>query len=228
MNALQSVMKMHARTMYWFLSPLVIIVASFIMSLLMSWLFHGNGAVFYGGINYVSVFFFIFGIVSLHDTFSFALGFSVRRTDYFLGTLLLVVVLSVATALLTVLLAFVQSHVIHGGDGRLPFFSLSSVKNSSPGEHLWIYFVTQIHMYFLGFAIGSIYQRVGKAGMWAFFVFAFLLVSLSIFLSTSLHWGIASFSWLSQPITFEFALWLALLSVCYMLVSYVLLRKATI
>ena len=79
-------------------------------------------------------------------------------------------------------------------------------------------------MYFLGFAIGSIYRRFGKAGMWAFFAFAFLLLSTSIFLSTSLHWGSASFSWLSQST----ALWLAPLSVGYMLVSYVLLRKATI
>jgi hypothetical protein len=227
MNALQSVMKMHARTTYWFFTPLVIIVASFIMSLLVSRLFHGNGAVFYGGINYVYVFFFVFGIVSLNDTFPFALGFSVRRTDYFLGTLLLVVLLSAATAILIVLLAFVQSHAIHGWDGRLHLFSLPSVNDASSGEQLWIYFVAQVHMYFLGFAIGSIYRRFGKAGMWAFFVFAFLLLSASIFLSTSLHWESTFFFWLSQSTAFEFA-WLALLSAGYMLVSYMLLRKATI
>ena len=81
-------------------------------------------------------------------------------------------------------------------------------------------------MYFLGFVIGSIYRRFGRAGMLIFFLIVFLLMSIFSLVWTYLRWWGAFFHWFSQFTAFELALWLLPVMAFYLLVSYLLLRRA--
>lgn len=175
---------------------------------------------------------FLLGIVSLNDTFPFALGFSVRRTDYVLGTTVMAVTVSAVAAVLLLLFSLLES--VTGGWGmELHYFHLPYLNDGSLIEQLWISFVVMANMYFLGFVIGSIYRRFGRAGTLLFFLIVFLLMSIFSLVwtylrwwGTYLRWWGAFFHWFSQFSAFELALGLLPLTAFYLLVSYLLLHRA--
>ena len=74
---------------------------------------------------------FVGGIMSLTDTFPFALGFGVRRTDYVLGTTVMAVEVSAVTAVLWLLCSLLE--IVTGGWGielhyfHLPYFNDGSL-----------------------------------------------------------------------------------------------------
>ncbi|HEY3993718.1 MAG TPA: hypothetical protein VGM01_12685, partial [Ktedonobacteraceae bacterium] len=127
-----------------------------------------------------------------------------------------------------VVLAFIERSVIVGWGVDLHFFSLAYVNDGSLGEQLWVSFAILIHMYFLGFVVGSIYRRFGKTGMWIFLVLAFVLLSTLAFLATYLLWWNVLAAWFVRSTAFGLALWLVPLIVVYALLAFVLLRKSVV
>ena len=230
MNAIRTVVKMYTRgKLIWFFSPwiglLLQFLAALIVILIITLLFGGKTPFYPGGLITICVIMFIMGIVSLTDTFPFALGFGVRRTDYVLGTTVLAGAVSVVTAVL--LLLFSPLEIVTGGWGlELHYFHLPYLNDGSLIEQFCIYFVGLANLYFLGFVIGSIYQRIGRAGTLMFFLTVFLLMSLFSLVWTYFRWWDALFAWFSQYTAFELALLLLPLTAFYLLVSYLLLRRA--
>lgn len=229
MNHVAGVVKMHARNkLAWFFLPWFILLISLAVNLFIGFLLGGKTEIFTGGLSSIYVFMLILGPVSLRDTFAFALGFSVRRADYLLGTVLMVLVTSAVTALLLFLLSLLESTLLLGWGVGVHFFHLPYLNNGSLLEQFWVYFVPLVSLYFLGFAIGCIHRRFGSTGMWIFFGLAVLLASAFTLISTYLRWWGMLFAWLSQFSAFEFALWMVPLTAVYALISYALLRKATV
>ncbi len=105
-------------------------------------------------------------------------------------------------------------------------FHLPYLSDGSLIEQLCIYFVVMANLYFLGFVIGSIYRRFGRAGTLMFFLIVFLLMSIFTLVWTYLRWWGAFFHWFSQFTAFELALLLLPLTALYLLASYLLLRRA--
>ncbi len=230
MNAVRTVVKMHTRgKLVWFFWSWGMLI-QFLMTLivvLMIRLLGGKTPVYAGGGGLVTicVFMFIVGIVTLNDTFPFALGFSVRRTDYVLGTTGMAVAVSAVAAVLLLLCSLLES--VTGGLGvELHYFHEPYLNDGSLIEQLCISFVVTANMYFLGFVIGSIYRRIGRTGTLIFFLIVFLLMSIFSLVWTYLRWWGAFFHWFSQFTAFELALWLLPLTAFYLLVSYLLLRRA--
>lgn len=229
MNRITGVIKMHYRNKnFWFYTPWIVLFSSFVVNFLISLLLGGKMTIYTGGLASIYIYMLIIGSITLRDTFPFALGFSVRRTDYFLGTVLMVIAVSAVAAILLLLLSLVESNLTDGWGVQLHFFHLPYVNDGPLSAQLWIYFVVLIHMYFLGFAIASVYQRFGRTGMYAFFIAAFLLVSVCIYVFTYFNWWNNIFRWLSHYSASELASWLVLAIAAYALVSYALLRKATV
>jgi hypothetical protein len=136
-------------------------------------LFGGETTVYPGGFVFVCVSMFIWGIMNLADTFPFALGWGYRRTDFFLGTAVIVVVVSGVTAVLWVFCSLLEIET--GGWGlELSYFHLPYLNDGSLIEQLWIYFVVLANMYVLGSVIGDISQHFGRTGI----VLFLLLLSL--------------------------------------------------
>jgi hypothetical protein len=229
MNRITSVIKIHSRNKFtWFFLPWIILLSSFVINLFISFLIGGKTAIYTGGLASIYIYMLVAGIFTLRDSFPFALGFSIRRTDYFLGTVGMVVAVSAVTAILLLLLSFTESELIRGWGLELHFFHLPYVNDGPLIGQLWIFFVVMVHMYLLGFAIASVYQRFGRTGMYVFFIAAFLLVSVCTYVFTYFNWWRDIFRWLSHYSASELASWLVLAIAAYALVSYALLRKATV
>jgi hypothetical protein len=258
MNRIASVMVMHARDrMTWFLIPASVLGAGFVIVLFIvlsiDLLWGGATPVYTGAL---AVFYFVMligGATTVSGTFPF--GFGTRRKDYLLGTLVMAIAVCAAWAILLGLLSLVEANVIKNwGVGlhffHLPFFSDGSplrqfcwsyyhdmscaqsdpnyLSGSSPLGQFWVSFVLLLFLYLLGLLLGSIYQRFGRTGVYIVFGIAFLLLSVFVLVSTYWNWWGAIFGWLAQQTAAALGLWLVPLMAFFALVSYALLRKATV
>jgi hypothetical protein len=230
MNAVRIVVKMYTRgKLLWLFGPWMGLMLQFLVALIViliiTLLFGGKTPFYPGGLITICVIMFIMGIVSLTDTFPFALGFGVRRTDYVLGTTVMAVEVSTVTAVLWLLCSLLE--IVTGGWSiELYYFHLPYFNDGSLIEQFWVYFMVLANLYFLGFVVGSIHQRFGRAGTLIFLLIVFLLISLFSLVWTYFRWWDALFAWFSQYTAFELALLLLPLTAFYLLVSYLLLRRA--
>lgn len=230
MNAIRTMVKMHTRgTLLWLFGPWMGLMIQFLASLiviLILRLFEGQTPFYPGGLIAICAIMFLVGLVTLNDTFPLALGWSCSRTDYVLGTTVTAVAVSAVTAILWLLCSLLES--VTGGWGiELHYFHLPYFNDGSLIEQFWVYFVLLANMYFLGFFIGSIYQRIGRAGTLIFLLIIFLLISIFSLIWAYLRWWGALFHWFSHFTAFELALvGLLPLTALYLLASYLLLRRA--
>lgn len=228
MNLTISVIKIHVKNKYqWFFLPWAILLSSFVINIIVSLLLGGNVTIYTGGLGSIYIFMLILGCVTLRDSFPFALGFSVRRMDYFLGTMVMMIAVGAISAILLTLLSLAETLTGNWGIS-LHFFHLPYLADGSFIAQFWIYFVVLIHLYMLGFVITSVYQRFGRTGLFTFFVVAVLLASIATLLSAHYNWWPAIFLWFAQYSAFELASWMVLPAIVYVLASYLLLRRATI
>ncbi len=242
----------------WFVIPWSVLGAGFAICLFIALsielLWGGTTPVYTGAL---AVFYFVMlieGIRAILGTFPFAVSFGTRRRDYFLGTLAMAVVVSAAWAILLGLLSLIEASVTRNwGVGlhffHLPFFSDGSplrqfcwsyyhdmsckqadpnyLSGGLPLGQFWVYFVFLLFMNLLGLLLGSIYQRFGRMGEYVFFGIVFLLLSVFLVLSTYWHWWGSIYGWLAPQSAATLGLWLVPL-IAFALVSYALLRKATV
>jgi hypothetical protein len=229
MNRIPGIIKMHYKNkISWLLLPWMIMGGSFIVNLFISILLGGDTTIYTGGIASLYISLFIVGLVSLKETFALALGFSMRRTDYFLGTITTILATSVVAAVLLFLLSFVESGLTGGWWVNLYFFHLPYLNDGSPIQQLWIYFSLVVHMYLCGFVIASIHQRFGRPGSYTFFIVLLLLLSaIAAACSYFGRWG-DLLGWFVQHSMVEVASWMVLIAVGYALALYLLLRRATV
>lgn len=230
MQAIRAVMIMHARDkLAWFIMPWAAQIAAFLVTLLDGLLFHRQGAwSSYGGAGDIYIYYFALGIISINKTFPFALGFSVRRKDYVLGTAALVVVLFAATAVVLASLEILESHVFNSWGVNLHFFALPYLSAGSFLQQWWVDFSLLANLFALGFVIGSVYRRFGNWGLLAFFVGALLVLTTWIGLSIHLNRWAAVAAWFSQHAAPDFALVLLPVTELYLLGVYLLLRRAVV
>ncbi len=230
MSAIRTVVNIYTRGKWtWFFLPWMVLLMQFFVSqivILLVRLFGGGTTVYPGGLITVCVIMFVWGIMNLADTFPFALGWSCRRTDYFLGTTVITVTVSGLTAVLWLLCSLLE--IAMGGWGlELSYFHLPYLTDGSLIEQLWIYFVVLANMYFLGSVIGGISQRFGRTGILLFLLVVLLLLSLFALVWTALRWWGALFHWFGQFTAFELALGLLPVTIVYALILHALLRRAT-
>lgn len=230
MNTIRTVIRMYTRgNAIWFFLPWIVLVLQFLVALIVIrvvLLFAGGRAPFYpGGLLTICVIMLIGGILNLTDTFPFALGFGVRRTDYVLGTTVMALAISALTAVLW-LLGSLGEHVTGGWNIDLHYFHLPYFNDGSFIEQFWVYFAVLANIYFLGFVTGSISQRFGRIGTVIFLLTTVLLLSLLSLVLTYVRWWGAFFAWVSQFTAYELTLGLLPLTALYLLASYLLLRRA--
>lgn len=229
MMRIASVVKMHAKDKNsWFFIPLMVLAASFSLNVLIASLLGGKSTIYTGGLLSIYIYMLVGGAIVVAGTFPFAVGFSVRRQDFFWGTFAVVVALSAVWALLISLLSFVEGSLIPNWGVELHFFHLPFWSDSSIFAQFGLFFVVMLLMFFLGFAPASIYQRFGRSGTYTVSGVVLGLLSIFSLLSTYLHWWGAIFAWLGQQTPVELTGWMALVVALCALASYALLRKATV
>ena len=226
MNRTGSVLKLHLRDKFmWLYLPWIILSSSFIVNIVIGLMV--DEPIYSGGLSSIFIFMLVAGTVVLSQTFPFAIGFSIRRTDFYTGTLVMAGLIGALTSILLLILGAIES-VTNSWGGNLRFFTLPYLNDGTLIEQFIIFFILLVHMFMLGFAIASIHRRYGRTGMFAFFIISFLVLSIASFLLTYNSWWLDMFEWFGRHTAFELALWMALPIVVYMLVSYGLLRKSSV
>ncbi|GGD98263.1 hypothetical protein [Paenibacillus nasutitermitis] len=226
MNRIAGVMKMHSKDKWsWFLIPWLIILSSFIVNFIIS--FFAEEPIYTGGLASIYIYMFIMGLITLIQTFPFALGLSVRRTDYYLGTSAMIVLICAMYAVVLFLLGRIEIWTEAWGTG-LHFFSLPYLNAGPVINQLWVPFVILLFMYYSGIVISSLYKRSGRNGM--FIVSGIILLGGTIvgFLANYLDWYPAIFEWMGNQSAVNYALWMLPFIAVFALASYLLLRKATV
>ncbi|MNI25760.1 hypothetical protein D3C73_794350 [compost metagenome] len=226
MNRVSSILRMHLRDKFtWFFVPLLVVGSSFLVNYVLS--FFMEEPLYTGGSASLYVYMFITGILSLAQTFPFAIGLSVRRTDFFLGTLYMAAVMSAIIAIFHLLLSWIE--VSSGGWGTdLHFFDLPYLNEGMVIEQFWTYFIISLTMYFGGFIISSVYRRFGMVGMITFSLVSLVLITIVVFLLSYYGWWGDMFSVIFSQSASQLANWLVILLAINIGVSYVFIRKATV
>lgn len=227
MNQITAVMKMHFRDkMSWIYVPcFFVLLPSFFINAIVGY-FVGQ-EIYNSGVGSIFIYMLVLGILTLTQSFSFALGFSVRRTDYFLGTVMMSVSFSFLSAIILYVLSLIEK-LTEGWGLKLHFFHLPYLNDGTGIEQLLIIFIGALFMYFLGFTILSIYRRFGRVGISTFSITAFLLMTVLTLLTTYNHWWGDIFHWFSQHTAFELSLWMVPPGLLFMLASFTMLRRSTI
>ncbi|MBA9028698.1 MULTISPECIES: hypothetical protein [Bacillaceae] len=228
MNNITGVLKLHYRDKWsWIYIPAIILFSSFAVNLIVSFLFMNQEDMYTGGITSIVIYVFVAGIMVVGKTFSFAIGMSIRRIDYYIGTAIIGIISSALFTSLIFLFAQLEK-VTDGWGTKLHFFHFSYINDGALIEQFTLYLILFLNMFFLGFIISSFARRFGYKGMFIGALVTLLLGSLAIFLLHHFEvWG-SIFSWFANHTAVQIAYWLVPLTLLYLLGSYRMLRRAVV
>lgn len=227
MNHTVGMLKMHFKDKWlWLFMPWLILLSSFFVNVIIA--FFIEEPMYTGGLASIFIYMLIIGSVVLVQTFPFALGFSQRRTDYFIGTSFMAIIISAVFSLLLFLLSITEGNLTGGWGLELYFFHLPYLNDGTGFEQLWMYFVSILHMFYSGFIISSIFRRFGRNGLIIFAAVIFILISVCTLLITYNQWWGHIISWITDHTAFELALWTMPLTILYILLSFWMLRRSTV
>ncbi|MFD1675459.1 hypothetical protein [Alicyclobacillus fodiniaquatilis] len=226
MNRTMSIVKLHfkSRLLLFFL-PWFITLFSFFINLILCFIIHSQ--TYSGSVATVYLYMLIIGIFFLRGAFPFAIGFSVRRTDFFVGTAMTILIINAVNALILSLLSLIENLTDSWGV-NLHFFHLPYLDASPAIGQFWIDFVILLHLCFLGWLISSLFQRFGRGGLLIFFAALFIFCSVAAILCTYFNKWIPIFTWFFHHSALQLSWWLIPAIVVYGIVTYLLLRRATV
>jgi hypothetical protein len=210
----------------WIFLPWIIISISFIVSLIIGGT--SGDKIYTGGLSSIHIYMLIFGVINVVQSFPFAIGFSVRRKDFLLGTTLAIALVSLGSAILLWALGFIESELTGGWGVKLHFFNLPYISDSSAIGQIWTQLSLMLHMFMLGFVVSCIFRRFGRVGLYVFSISLFILFSVLTSLLTFYEkWKaiVGSFDGVSAT---ELASGMFLVTLVYWLLSYLMLRRATV
>lgn len=226
MHRVASVMRMHSKDIWsWFIVPWLVMLSSFTVNFVIS--FFMDEPLKTGGLSSIYIYMLVAGIITLAQTFPFALGMSVSRKDYYLGTSAMIILTSVGSAIMLFLLGLIE-----GWTGAwwsdLYFFNPPYLSDGPLINQFIVSLVILLFMYYSGIVIAAIHKRTGRNGM--FIVAAFLLMVSTVlgFLANYFNWYPSIFHWMGEQSAVDYALWMLPFIVLFAVGSYLLLRRATI
>ncbi|MFJ5623199.1 hypothetical protein ACIQD3_10765 [Peribacillus loiseleuriae] len=228
MNRITGVLKLHSRDKWsWIYIPAIVLFSSFVVNLIVSFLFMNQEDMYTGGLTSIVIYLFVAGIIVVGKTFPFAIGMSIRRIDYFIGSAIIGMISSAFFTSLIFLFAQLEKQT-NGWGTRLHFFHFPYVNDGTLLEQFILYMILFLNMFFLGFLIASYSRRFGRKGMFIG-AMAFLLIgSIAVFLVHHFEaWG-SIFSWFASQTAVQIAYWLVPFTLLYLLGSYRMLRRAVI
>lgn len=179
-----------------------------------------------GGISWIAIFMLITAVQAMSLTFRFALGFSVTRRDFYLGSALYFVLLALVYATGITVLAGIERAT--GGWGiRAAFFAPWGL-GDQPLVSLWAAFALVLLLFFfLGAAVATVWVRWKAYGLYTFFLgLAALLVGAGWLITATESWE-ALFDYLTSHTLLQVTAWTLPVTLICAVVGYLFLRRAT-
>jgi hypothetical protein len=228
MNRTSSVLTLHSRDKWsWIYVPALILFSSFAVNLIVGYSITSQEAFYTGGITSIFIYLFVAGIIVVTKTFPFAVGMSIRRFDYFIGTIAMGTIVSIAYTLLIFLMAQLENQ-LNGWGNSVHFFHFPYVNDGTFVEQLSLYMIFFLHLFFLGLLIGSYAKRFGGKGMLIASLAFVLISSVAVYLVSSYENWSSVFSWFAGQTAVQIAYWLIPFVLIYLVVSFLLLRRASV
>jgi len=169
----------------------------------------------------------IVGVMSLSSTFPFALGLSIRRKDFYLGTVLMTVFATAVVSVVLFLFNVFEQQTNNWGI-QLQYFNLPYLNDGTVPKQLLTNFIIALYMYFIGFTITSIQKRFGKIGLFIFSCLMVILLSVLLFLCNHLGWWTHIFHWFGTHSIYDLSIWSLIFLAVNLIASYLLIRKSTV
>ena len=155
-------------------TPLLILAFIWLMNIAIWTLVHvtvdvGNDAdsTINGGSLFLFIYMLVVAVQSVNQTFSLSLGYGQTRRDFFLGSAVFYIILSVGYAALLATLALAES-ATNGWGIQMNFFSTSVIGLDGWWQGFTFGFLMFMLFLFIGAATASVYVRWRAIGMYVF------------------------------------------------------------
>jgi hypothetical protein len=217
--------------------PLLILGFIFLVNYLIWWLIASvtdakgaadaaEGMQFSGATTFIFVYMLVVAVQAVNLTFPFALGYSVTRRDFYLGSSLMFAVLGAYYAAIMTIMAVLER--VTGGWGLGGgMFDVVYFRADNPLLQFLQFFLLFLFFFFVGAATASVYVRWRAYGMYAFFATLVLLIVGLVALTTLTDAWPAVGAWFVANGTLGVAAWTLLPTALAAITGFVLLRKAT-
>lgn len=229
MNRTASVFRLHLKDKStWLYVPWTILLTSFLVNLLIFYLIDTEGDVsITGGLTSIFIYMMVFGILVIPQTFLYSLGMGIRRTDFFWGTTAFIGSISLANSIVLVVLSALERSSIGWGD-VVTFYSIPVVKDYVMPLQIWFFCAVLLHMFFLGFLISAVHRRFGAMTLTLILGVLFVAITSLSVLATYYGWWGKILNVLSRFAIIDFVNMASVLTLVYMGLSYLLLRRSTV
>jgi len=228
MNRITTVIKMHSKDkMIWLYMSCFLILFPFLINVVIGSMLKLEEGYYSGGIASIFIYLLLLGIAVVIQTFPFAFGLGIRRTDYFIGTLLMFALSGIVVATILLLLSLSETYITGQLHVNFHYFHLPYINDGNLFEQWWTYFATAVNFTTTGFVITMIYRRFGRMGMFIFFPIILAVGSIFSYLCTYYGWWNTIWTSLSSQSAAQLAIWLFSLAVIYSLLTFLMIRKTT-
>lgn len=179
-----------------------------------------------GGITWIVFFMTVVAVQTMNLNFSFALGFSVTRRDFYLGSALYFVILSLLYGTGVAMLAVVE-RVTDGWGIGAAFFAPWGLAHE-PLVTVWaVYVLAMLFFFFLGAAVATTWVRWRAYGLYAFFLgLAVVLVGIAWLITATDGWAAVGDFLANQPMI-QLVAWSLPVTAASAIVGYLFIRRAT-
>lgn len=225
MNRMGTVLKMHfldariSLSIFW-----GILIGVYLFSVGLVYMFAPTeGRIEFGAIFAFYIFFIVLGIMTVKQTFSYILGMSVTRRDYYIATSLFFVVIAALSSLIYGIMNQFESNFFTFDDFPVNFFIMVGSEDYSFLISLWINFVIPLFLLCFFHTVSCLVYRFGKLAL-----FGTMTAILLIFV---LFTRLGAPVWLTDllPSTFlGFTGFLNVLTFVFLLIGWSIMRKASV
>lgn len=217
--------------------PLLILGFIFLVNLAIWWTIYNaagpegaakasTGLQFSGASTFIFVYMLVVAVQAVNLTFPFALGYSVTRRDFYLGSAVTFVILSVYYASVMTIMASLERATSGWGLGGAMFDVVYFGAEDALQQFL-LFLLLFLFFFFIGAATASVYVRWRANGMYVFWATLTLgLVGAVALITFTGNWPAVG-GWFVANGAMGVALWSLLPTALAALVGFVLLRKAT-
>jgi len=181
-----------------------------------------------GASSWIFVYMMVIAVQTMNLTFPLALGYGVTRRDFYLGSSLTFVLLSVMYAVgLTILAGIEQATSGWGVDGRMFTAIYFGGTELDWWQRLPIFFFILLFFFFVGAAVATVYVRWKATGLVFFFIIlGFVLVGLIALLTYTGAWGQVG-EFIATTKALGITAWLLVPTALAGIAGFFVLRRAT-
>lgn len=217
--------------------PLLILAFIFLVNYIIWWLLFDavgvgdqqdavDGIQFSGASSFIFVYMLVVAVQAVNLTFPFALGYSVTRRDFYLGTGVAFALLSVFYAAIMTVMAVLERLTGGWGLGG-SMFNVIYFREENPILQFVLFLLAFLFFFFIGAATASVYVRWRANGMYVFFACLTLIVVGLVALTTFVGGWPTVGSWFVSNGALGVAAWSLVPTIIAAITGFSLIRRAT-